>query len=146
MRGKPIVYEKTATGCIVPTSHKLNADGYFRTRDDRYTGKGRKPLIMNHRLVWEKAHGPIPEGYEINHMCGNRACCNLEHLELLDRNTHLVMTNEERYVSRKAEAKIYWLKTRCTGTHLGEQFGVSFSTACKWIREWRYGRIREWKV
>lgn len=79
---------------------------------------------MNHRLVWEKAHGPIPEGYEVNHMCGNRACCNLEHLELLDRNTHLVMTNEERYVSRKAEAKIYWLKTGCTGTHLGEQFGL----------------------
>ena len=39
MRGKPIVYEKTATGCIVPTSHKLNKDGYFRTRDDRFTGR-----------------------------------------------------------------------------------------------------------
>ena len=24
MRGKPIIYERLDTGCIVPTSHKLN--------------------------------------------------------------------------------------------------------------------------
>ena len=137
MRGKPIIYERLDTGCIVPTSHKLNKDGYFRCRDDRFIGKGRKPLIMNHRLVWEKHPGLIPSGYEINHMCGNRACCNIEHLELLDRRTHLVLTNEERYVSRYSKAKTYWSKTKCTGVHLSEKFMVSFSTACGWIREWK---------
>lgn len=30
MRGKPLILKKLDNGCIVPTSHKLNADGYFR--------------------------------------------------------------------------------------------------------------------
>ena len=30
MRGKPIEFKVDSNGCIVPTSHKLNKDGYFR--------------------------------------------------------------------------------------------------------------------
>lgn len=30
MRGKKLILEATETGCIIPTSHKLNQDGYFR--------------------------------------------------------------------------------------------------------------------
>lgn len=55
MRGKPMVLIKDQNGCIVSTSHRLNKDGYLRIRDHRYKGKGRKPLIMAHRLVWEEA-------------------------------------------------------------------------------------------
>ena len=32
MRGKPLVLKRLENGCIIPTSHKLNADGYFRYR------------------------------------------------------------------------------------------------------------------
>ena len=32
MRGKPLVLKKLDNGCIIPTSHKLNADGYFRAQ------------------------------------------------------------------------------------------------------------------
>lgn len=34
-----------------------------------------------HRLAYELAVGPIPEGYEIDHLCRVRACMNPEHLE-----------------------------------------------------------------
>lgn len=34
-----------------------------------------------HRIAYELAYGPIPEGLEIDHLCGNRACCLPEHLE-----------------------------------------------------------------
>ncbi|UNI71903.1 homing endonuclease [Aeromonas phage vB_ AhaP_PT2] len=92
---------------------------------------------MYHRYVWIKANGEIPDGYEIDHKCKNRACCNIEHLQMLDRTTHLVKTNVERYAARKADAKVYWETTKCTGTKLAEVFGVSFSIGCKWIREWK---------
>lgn len=29
MRGKPLILKKLDNGCIVPTSHKLNADVYL---------------------------------------------------------------------------------------------------------------------
>ena len=137
MRGKPLEFEVTSSGCIVPTSHRLNADGYFRTRDYRVTTPGRKPLIMYHRLVWEEHNGAIPEGYEVDHKCRNRACCNIDHLQLLSGYEHTVKTNKERYSDRKEKAMEYWKSTGCSGVDLAKEFDVSFSIACRWIKGWK---------
>lgn len=137
MRGKPLVLKRTDDGCIVPTSHKLNKDGYFRYRDSKNSKKGRKPLIMYHRLVWREVYGEIPKGYEIDHICKNRACCNIDHLQMLKREEHLKKDNHLRYKARKDKAKQYWQETSCTGTELAKVFGVSYSAGCRWIREWK---------
>jgi hypothetical protein len=34
-----------------------------------------------HRVVWERERGPIPPGLQIDHLCRNRACVNVAHLE-----------------------------------------------------------------
>jgi hypothetical protein len=34
-----------------------------------------------HRVFWEDANGPIPEGCEIDHLCRNRGCVNPDHME-----------------------------------------------------------------
>ena len=135
MRGRPLVLGKTDTGCIVPLSHKLNQDGYFRYTIRKLKGRGAR--IMYHRYVWEQANGEIPEGYEVDHICRNRACCNLEHLQLLEGTEHTIKTNKERYSGRKEEAKKYWMQHNCTGTFLASMFNVSFSIGCKWIRGWK---------
>lgn len=141
MRGKPLKLKTLDNGCIIPISHRLNADGYFRCRDPRYKGKGRAPLIMYHRYVWECEHGKIPEGYEIDHLCHNRACCNIKHLQCIKGEEHTINHNKTRYKERELKAKEYWLKTHCTGTILGNLFGVSFSNACRWIRNWKVQRL-----
>lgn len=137
MLGENLVWMYDSNGCIVSTSHKLNKDGYLRVRDPRYTGEGRKPLIMAHRLAWENFNGEIPDGFEVHHKCHNRACCNVDHLELVKITEHKIEHNSTRYADRKNKAKEYWESTKCTGTKLGEVFGVSFSSACRWIREWK---------
>lgn len=132
-----VIYATTESGCIVPTNRKLNADGYYRCRDSRFTGLGRKPLIMNHRLVWLLAGREIPEGHEIDHKCRNRSCCNVEHLQVLEGSAHAAKTNRERYASRKERAYFFWKTTSCSGSKLAITFNVSFSSACGWIREWK---------
>ena len=41
--------------------------------------------LMSHRVAYELTLGPIPDGFEIDHVkergCCNRACCNPFHLE-----------------------------------------------------------------
>ncbi len=36
--------------------------------------------VYAHRYIWEWVHGPIPVGYEIDHLCGNKSCVNPDHL------------------------------------------------------------------
>ena len=36
-----------------------------------------------HRVAWETAHGPIPAGRQIDHLCRNRLCVNPDHLDLV---------------------------------------------------------------
>lgn len=137
MRGKPLILKELDSGCIIPTSHKLNEDGYFRYTIRNSKGKGRGKHMMYHRYVWEQTNGKIPKGYEVDHICKNRACCNIEHLQLLSRTEHLQKDNHMRYKQRKLRAKDYWKKHKVTGSKLAEIFKVSFSSTCKWIREWK---------
>lgn len=68
--------EKSDNGCLVWTAAD-NGHGYgvLRVwRDDKWTVCGA------HRLAWEYAHGPRPQGMELDHICHNRACVNVEHL------------------------------------------------------------------
>lgn len=34
-----------------------------------------------HRVVYEHVHGPIPEGYDLDHCCLNKACAHPDHTE-----------------------------------------------------------------
>jgi hypothetical protein len=48
-----------------------------------------------HRIAWVSAHGEHEDGYELDHICRNRACVNVEHLRLV---THAQnMTNVANY-------------------------------------------------
>lgn len=38
--------------------------------------------FLAHRLAWMDAHGPIPDGQVVRHMCHNMKCVNVDHLQL----------------------------------------------------------------
>lgn len=63
-----------ADGCHVWTG-ACNWKGYGRTS---IHGK----MFSVHRLVWEWANGPIPQGMVIAHHCDTPRCCRLDHLFL----------------------------------------------------------------
>ena len=139
-QASPMKFIELDTGCHVCISHKHNVDGYlYKT----WAAGGSKQKEAFHRFIY-RAHNSLdqfPDGFEIDHKCHVRACCNPNHLRLIERSDHKRVTNALRYADRNEAALCYWLSRvtaglKCTGTELGELFGVTYSCGCRWIRDW----------
>lgn len=93
---------------------------------------------MYHRTKWEEVFGPIPDGYEINHKCKNRECCNVDHLECLLISEHRSKDNALRY---KAVAdEVY--KTHLENPHLlqrelGAMFGLKQASVSDLLKRYK---------
>lgn len=90
-------------GCWVWT-RKLNHDGYARTR----IGGGQGRHVYVHRALYEHLNGPLPDGYELDHLCRNRACVRPDHME--------PVTHAEN-VKRGDSGKWLAAKTHCPRGH-----------------------------
>lgn len=67
------------TGCVEWTG-PFTHYGYGRIRIE-WKDEPRRSFLA-HRVAWEQAHGPIPEGMCVLHRCDNPPCANPEHLFL----------------------------------------------------------------
>lgn len=43
-----------------------------------------------HRVAWELAYGPIPDGKQIDHLCRNRVCIYPEHMEIVTNKVNVL--------------------------------------------------------
>lgn len=51
---------------------------------------GKQKMVLKHRWVWEQAHGPIPKGYIIIFMNGDRTDCRLENLKMIPQSLNSI--------------------------------------------------------
>lgn len=67
-------------GCYEWQGH-LSKDGYgsFRVKGQYYKA---------HRYAYTLYVGEIPDGFEIDHLCRNRACVNVDHLEAVTKSVN----------------------------------------------------------
>lgn len=81
-RGRPTrpAFVLTPDGCFAYDG-ALNAKGYARRGDGK----------LVHRAAWEELVGPIPEGYEVHHLCGRKNCARIDHLMCLSKEAHALL-------------------------------------------------------
>ena len=124
------------TDCLDPGFGYENKDGYVRIWDKPKPDGGK--LVMRHRWFWQVQVGEIPDGYEINHLCKNRRCCNVSHLECLEGSEHAIRGNKERYEQEYQEFKKIFHSSFGEAVFTQEEWGKMFnrSQACisKWIK------------
>jgi hypothetical protein len=78
--------------CLIWPGNKLPR-GYGMVRDG-------KSMRTTHSVVFEHEHGPVPKSLEIDHLCSNPGCVNLEHLEAVSR-----QENMRRAVARRTHCR-----------------------------------------
>lgn len=70
---KPITFEIDENGCHICTSHAENTHGYPKLSVNNRSHN-------MHRVLYEEAFGPLPDGMVVRHRCDVRMCINLDHL------------------------------------------------------------------
>lgn len=68
---------------ISDTIQKFDGLSYYRC-GPYFQRKGKRL----HRTVWEAHNGPVPAGYEVHHINGNRADNDIENLQLMPEGGH----------------------------------------------------------
>lgn len=91
----------TPDGCWEWTAYR-NDDGYGRFNIDN-------TQRFAHRLAYQHLVGEVPEGTELDHLCGNRGCVNPEHLE--------PVTHRENVLRGNAPAAQQARQTHCKRGH-----------------------------
>lgn len=93
-RGECLVW----TGCT-------NRDGYgYLQVDGRQEGA--------HRFAHIRVNGPIPKGLVIDHMCHNRACCNVLHLRAVTQGENTENSRGPRKGSVSGYLNVSWESTK----------------------------------
>lgn len=90
------IHHDPLTGCHVWPGSRTERDGY-----GQITIRGERCLV--HRVIWEHRNGPVPEGLQIDHICRNCTCCNIEHLRLLRPEQNILASDNmaARYARRE---------------------------------------------
>lgn len=128
---KPDYKINPETGCWEWQKSKLRGYGIGGKGKTRYA----------HRLYYERAFGPIPEGHDIHHRCGTTSCVNPEHLELAHNRAHDV----ENFLMRRGRDLEFVRQVREEGRQVGAsarevaaRYGVDHQTVKNWwsSRHW----------
>lgn len=123
--------QPTETGCIEWTA-TINNRGYGLIR----RGQLNEGRILAHRLAYELAFGPIPDGLHVLHACDNRLCCNHDHLfvgtaadnvaDMLSKDRQRKSRFSEHDVKRMRELSESGLLQR----EIADEYGVSRPLIC----------------
>lgn len=62
-----------------------------------------------HRVAWEMLVGEIPDGFELDHLCRNRACVNPDHMQ--------VVSHRENTLRGHGPSATNARKTKCCNGH-----------------------------
>jgi hypothetical protein len=148
------VDRRGASECWPWTGGRKN-NGYGQISADPREGEyvGRK--LSAHRLAYELAFGPIPNGLHVLHRCDNRACVNPSHFflgthqdnmaDMLAKGRHAHGDSQPtRKLSRHQVRAIRWLAIHDPGPHveLAREFAVSESNVKQILTRatWRLAR------
>lgn len=87
----------TESGCWLWMG-SINPNGY-----GHFSFKG-KP-VRAHIFAYEQKHGPVPDGFELDHKCRVRSCVNPDHVEPVTHQENVSRGDSGKYLKEKTHCK-----------------------------------------
>lgn len=109
-----------------------------------------------HRVSYERAKGPIPEGMSVCHSCDNPACINPAHLfigthrdNMLDkerkgRGNHVGLSGENNPNCKLSDARVIALLKDYIGGMLREDIAAKYGISILSVSDFTTGKSRAW--
>jgi hypothetical protein len=91
-----------------------------------------------HRLYYERAFGPIPEGRQIDHLCGNTLCVFPLHLEAVDPRVNIRRSR----VTKLRASDVDSIRSMYRDGELPHDIAVSYGVSTSRIRQLTTGQDR----
>jgi len=120
---RAIICDENENGCHVFRGETARNQGY-----GRFYLNGKDHFA--HRYCWEKEYGEIPTGLVVDHICRNRACCNVDHLRIVEQRVNALENND-------GVSAINAAKTHCPQGHAYDQANTGI---CRGRKRYRYCR------
>ncbi len=108
---------------------------WIKSRDHRGYGRIRfgNTMVAVHRIIFEDAHGDLPNGYEIDHTCRNRACLNIDHLRAVTHKQNQENHGGAKSTSQSGVRGVCWSKKnrkwKAQVSHFGQVLHVGLFDA-----------------
>lgn len=113
----------TVTGCWLWVGAKSRG-GYGRVGVP-----GQRRTAQAHRMYFEREHGPVAAGLDLDHLCRNRGCVNPSHLEPVPRRVNARRGRGTKLTPLLVqEIRALVLTTPMTFSALGRKYGVHAKT------------------
>lgn len=100
----------TDNGCLEWPGTR-DANGYGRARMRQVASRPKLSELV-HRALWVMVNGPLAPDIQLDHLCRNPSCCNLDHLEPVS-----AAVNTERSTAREATIARWAARTHCRQGH-----------------------------
>lgn len=129
--------EPDGDGCLIFAGSLQHGYGCIT----RGLGNGKFRGMRTHRVVWEAANGPIPEGMTIDHLCLKKACQNVDHMEVVTRSLN---SSRAQWMNSKGPGNSQ--KTHCPHGHAySKENTYIMPSGSRFCRECGNERTKAWQ-